>query len=316
MLGYNVIAEAGCSHCPYVSVSDFTALPRKILLRGVCVGVLPYVFMALCLFSKLRRKGKTTIMVLAIDIGNTNICLGCYEDETLLLTSRLFTDTSRTEDQYAIELRDIFSLYGFANRAVDGCIIGSVVPKLTTVLKAAVEKYLRCRVVTVSPGIKTGLNLRAENPAGIGADFVCGAVGAMAKYSLPCVVFDLGTATKIYAIDHTGSFIGGSILPGVMISLEALASRTAQLPAIGLDGQDPPLISTITVESMRSGLLYGTASMMDGMARRYAESFDTPPAVVATGGISPAVVKHCREKVILDSDLVLDGLYLIYKKNL
>ncbi|MFA9379827.1 MAG: type III pantothenate kinase [Acetanaerobacterium sp.] len=254
-------------------------------------------------------------MVLAIDIGNTNICLGCFEGAELILTSRLYTDTDRTEDQYAIELRDIFKLYDFGGRSVEGCIIGSVVPKLTTVLSHAVEKYLHCRVLTVSAGIKTGLNLRAENPAGVGADFVCGAVGAMNKYPLPCVIFDLGTATKIFAVDKTGSFIGGSILPGVIISLEALAQRTAQLPAIGLDGTDPPLISTITVESMRSGLLYGTASMIDGMTRRYCEAFDTRPTIVATGGISASVVKYCSEDVLLDPDLVLEGLYLIYQKN-
>lgn len=254
-------------------------------------------------------------MVLAIDIGNTNICLGCFEDDRLILTSRLFTDNDRTEDQYAIELRDIFNLYGFGGRKVRGCIIGSVVPKLTGVLTRAVEKYLHCPVLVISAGIKTGLNLRAENPAGIGADFVCGAVRAMSKYPLPCVIFDLGTATKIYAVDKTGAFIGGSILPGVLISLEALAKRTAQLPAIGLDGADPPLITTMTVESMRSGLLYGTASMIDGMAKRYGEHFDTPPTVIATGGIAPLVVKHCRETVLTDPDLVLEGLYLIYKKN-
>ncbi len=254
-------------------------------------------------------------MVLAIDIGNTNICLGCFEDDKLILTSRLFTDSNRTEDQYAIELRDIFNLYGFKGQKVEGCIIGSVVPKLTGVLARAVEKYLHCPVLIVSAGIKTGLNIRAENPAGIGADFVCGAVGAMQKYPLPCVIIDLGTATKIFAVDKTGSFIGGSIMPGVYISLEALAKRTAQLPAIGLDGLDPPLITTITVESMRSGLLYGTASMIDGMAKRYSEAFDTQPTIVATGGIAPLIVKHCREKVISDPDLVLEGMYFIYKKN-
>ncbi len=254
-------------------------------------------------------------MVLAIDIGNTNICLGCFEDGKLVLTSRLFTDADRTEDQYAIELRDIFHLYGFGGRKVEGCIIGSVVPKLTGALVRAVEKYLHCPVLIVSAGIKTGLNLRAENPGGIGADFVCGAVGAMSKYPLPCAIIDMGTATKIYAVDKTGSFIGGSILPGVLISLEALAKRTAQLPTIGLDGADPPLITTITVESMRSGLLYGTASMIDGMTQRYSKEFDTPLTVVATGGIAGLIIKYCKENVLLDTDLVLEGLYRIYQKN-
>lgn len=254
-------------------------------------------------------------MVLAIDVGNTNICLGFFEDGELTLTSRLYTDANRTEDQYAIELRDIFNLYGFPYQSVEGCIIASVVPKLSSVLKNAVEKYLHCKVLTVSAGIKTGLNLRAENPGAIGADFVCGAVGAMSKYPLPCVIIDLGTATKIFAVDKTGSFIGGSIMPGVMISLEALSNRTALLPTIGLDGQDPPLISTITAESMRSGILYGTAGMIDGMARRYAEAFDTPPVFVATGGLSTSIVKYCAEEIILDPDLVLEGLYRIYQKN-
>lgn len=254
-------------------------------------------------------------MVLTIDIGNTNIVLGCFNGDKLILSSRLFTDTNRTEDQYAIEVRDIFNLNRISAEDIKGCIISSVVPKLSSVLKRAIEKYVKCKILTVSAGIKTGLNIKAENPAAVGSDFVCGAVGAMVKYKLPCVVIDMGTATKIFAVDESGSFIGGSILPGVIISLEALGSKTAQLPIIGLDGAEPNLITTDTVESMRSGILYGNAGMVDGMIERYAAQFKTKPTFIATGGIAPSIVKYCKSDIVLDDTIVLDGLYAIYKKN-
>ncbi len=254
-------------------------------------------------------------MVLTIDIGNTNIVLGSFQGGKLTHTSRLFTDAARTADQYAIELRNIFSLSDLQKSEVEGCIISSVVPRLSTTMKHAVERYVGCEVLTVSAGIKTGLNIKAENPAGVGADFVCAAVAAGERYPLPCVVADLGTATKLFALDETGAFIGGVILPGVMISLEALAARTAQLPAIGLEGERPSIITTNTTESMRAGLLYGTASMLDGLFTRFAEALNQPASYVATGGIAHLVVGYCKETVHLDDNLVLDGLYRIFTRN-
>lgn len=254
-------------------------------------------------------------MILAIDIGNSNIVLGFYQDGTLMHMSRLFTDASRTEDQYATELRDLFNLYGLDKTATEGCIISSVVPRLISTMKLAVAKYIGCKTLVVSAGIKTGLNIKAENPAGVGADFICASVGAIAKYPLPCVVADLGTATKLFVLDKNGSFIGGVILPGVMISLESLTSRTAQLPAIDLVGNTPKLITTNTIESMRAGMLYGTASMLDGMFERFANELGDKATFVATGGLAPSIVQYCTKEVLLDDDLVLDGLIRIYHKN-
>ncbi|MFA5658406.1 MAG: type III pantothenate kinase [Oscillospiraceae bacterium] len=254
-------------------------------------------------------------MILTVDVGNTNIVLGAYENDRLKFTSRVATEASKMEDQYAIEFADILKLYGFKPSHFDGAIISTVVPPLIPVLKTAVARLLKCRVLVVGPGIKTGLNIKIDNPAILGADLVCAAVGALKKYKPPMIIFDLGTATTITAIDKSGGLLGGSIIPGVRISLNALSRATAQLPHISTELESDIVIGTNTIECMKSGIVLGTASMMEGMIDRYCEILGEETLVIATGGLAPGIVKCCRRAVTTDSDLLSDGLYAIYKKN-
>jgi type III pantothenate kinase len=254
-------------------------------------------------------------MVFTVDVGNTNIVLGAYKDDKLVFTSRIATEASKMEDQYAIEFADIIKLYGYKPSDFNGAIISTVVPPLITVLESAVKKLLKCKVIIVGPGIKTGLNIKIDNPASLGSDLVCSAVGAMKKYKPPFIIFDLGTATTITAVDKTGALLGGSIIPGVRISLNALSRSTAQLPHINTELEGNIVIGANTIDSMKSGIVLGTASMMEGMIDRYKKILGEDTAVLATGGLAPSIAKHCRRQLIIDPDLLSDGLYIIYKKN-
>lgn len=254
-------------------------------------------------------------MILTIDAGNTNIVLGGFENDKLLFLSRIATQTALMPDEYAVKFSEILALYGHTASDIEGAAISSVVTPLTPAFKAAVKRLSDCTVVTVGPGIKTGVNIRIDDPAALGADLVCGAVGAMEKYDPPCVIFDLGTATTISAIDRNRFFLGGSIIPGVKVSLKALSSAAAALPDINTELSGDVLIGTNTVDCMKSGSIIGTASMMDGMAIRYKEAIGADAAVIATGGLAGTVLPYCREKFILDETLLIDGLYSLYKKN-
>ena len=256
-------------------------------------------------------------MVFAIDAGNTNIVLGAFSEEgSLAFTARVATDPDMTSDQYAAVITNILNLYGVSRDGVEGSIISTVVPALVKTLSSAIRLLFGHSPLVVGAGAESGLRVKGMSPDMIGADLVCGAVGAMKKYPLPLIIFDFGTATTITAVDRTGEFIGGSIIPGVMISLKALSSSAALLQDIDPDGKDIPPISLDTAVCMRSGSLLGSASMMDGMIARFREEIGEDATVVATGGLAAAVVPYCRTKGIAhDPDLLLDGLYEIYKKN-
>ncbi|MFT3950723.1 MAG: type III pantothenate kinase [Oscillospiraceae bacterium] len=254
-------------------------------------------------------------MIFTVDVGNTNIVLGAFENDKLVFTARVATEASKMEDQYAIEFADIIRLYGLRPAQFDGAIISAVVPPLVPTLKRALEKLLSCRVLIVGPGIKTGLNIRIDDPAILGSDLVCGAVAALKKYPMPCIIFDLGTATTISALDKNGAFLGGAIFPGVRVSLNALSAATAQLPYINTELTSNAIIGANTIDSMKTGIVLGTASMIDGMIDRYREVLGENAAVVVTGGIAGGIAPYCRRAVTYDPDLLLDGLYLIYKKN-
>ncbi len=253
-------------------------------------------------------------MLLVMDMGNTCITLGVYDGEKLILTARLSTDRGRTEDQYAVELHNILALHGLDYTTFRGAIIGSVVPGLTAGMARAVELAIGVKPLVVGSGIKTGLNIQIDDPAQTGADLVCGAVAALNKYPMPCLIFDLGTATTITVLNQKGTFVGGVITAGIGISLDALASRTAQLPHVSLY-HPGKVVGTNTVDCMKSGLIFGTASMMDGMADRIEEELGTTATLVATGGRAGEVIPYCKRKFILDNDLLLDGLRMIYQKN-
>ncbi|MCI6907599.1 MAG: type III pantothenate kinase [Clostridiaceae bacterium] len=253
-------------------------------------------------------------MVLTVDVGNTNIVLAAYEADQMLFTSRIQTEPDKTADQYAIAFNSILHLNHVSEEGFEGAIISSVVPPLQTTLKTAVAKLLGCRVLTIGPGIRTGLNIKIDNPAILGADLVCGAVAALKKYKPPIIIFDLGTATKISAIDKFSSFVGCSISPGIGISLHALSTRTAQLPHIDFDTAQN-VIGTNTIDSMRSGIVFGTASMIDGMAQKYRSILGEEATVVATGGFSQVITPYCETNILLDPTLVPDGLYCVYRRN-
>lgn len=254
-------------------------------------------------------------MIFTVDAGNTNIVLGGFENDKLQFLSRIATQTALSADEYAVKFSEILGLYGFKPSDIDGSIVSSVVTPLTPAFGQALGRLTPSKVITVGPGIKTGVNIRIDDPAVLGADLVCGAVGAMEKYDPPCVIFDLGTATTISAISRDRFFLGGSIIPGVKVSLKALSSAAAALPDINTELEGNTLIGTNTVDCMKSGSIIGTASMMDGMAVRYREVIGQDAVVIATGGLASSIVPHCREKFILDETLLIDGLYTLYKKN-
>ncbi|MDE6731475.1 MAG: type III pantothenate kinase [Oscillospiraceae bacterium] len=256
-------------------------------------------------------------MILTIDVGNTNTQFGVFdENETLVFQSRIATNQFRMEDEYAVTLMDILALYGVDAKSISGAILASVVPPVTVQIKPAIEKVCGCRVKTVGPGLKTGLNIKIDEPAALGADLAAVAVGAKEKYPLPAIVIDLGTATKILAVDKSGAFVGGIIAPGVKISAEALAQKTAVLPLIGISGEPiKSVIGTNTIDCMRSGLLNGTAFMLDGMIESFQKELGEKCTVIATGGFSGVIKPLCKTDFVLDENLILKGLLEIYKKN-
>lgn len=256
-----------------------------------------------------------TILILTADIGNTNITLGVFDGDNLVCISRLATQRHRTAEQYAIELSSIFNLENIDTQNISGAIISSVVPELTRIFKTAIMKVTDCDALVVAAGIKNGLKIKTDNPKELGADLVAGAVGAINQYELPCLVMDLGTATKISVIDEDGTFVGCTIAPGIGISLDALAMRTSQLPTIELCAPKSP-IGTNTIECIRSGIVLGNAAMLDGMADKLEKDLGKEiKTLVATGGLAREIISCCDKDIIFNKDLVLQGLLSIYRKN-
>ena len=253
-------------------------------------------------------------MLLAFDIGNTNIVLGCIDGDEILFSERISTDHFKTSLEYALTFRSILSLHKIPLEEIGAAIIASVVPPITSCIENAVKKLSDCRIYTVGPGIKTGLNILMDNPAQVGADLIVGAVAGIHDYPCPQILIDMGTATTICVIDRNRNYIGGMILPGLQVSLDSLTSRTSQLPRISLD---PPrrVIGKNTVECMKSGILYGSASMLDGMIARIWSELGEEAVVIATGGLSGSITPLCRHDIILDDDLLLRGLNYIYRRN-
>ena len=253
-------------------------------------------------------------MLICADIGNSNITLGVFDGENLKFTARLATDTRRTSDQYAIEIRDIIHIYQIERNQITRAAVSSVVPTVGAAIEKAIERLFNIKPIVLGPGIKTGLNIKIDNPAQLGADLAAGAVGALAKYPTPCIIIDMGTATTLSVIDKNGAFLGGVIAAGIKLTMEALTSRTAQLPSVGLEAPKK-VIGTNTNDCIKSGLIIGQAAMLDGMISRIENELGSPATVVATGGLAPEVIKHCTHKIILDDNLLLDGLRIIHDKN-
>lgn len=252
-------------------------------------------------------------MLLALDIGNTNITIGVFKGDRLLFVSRMATDSSRMEDQYAIELSDILNLYNVDRTSISGAVISSVVPKLTEYISSAGEKLFGFRPVVVSYETVKNVKITIRHPETTGPDLIAGYVAARELFSCPCIVIDMGTATTIMVIDKDGNMCGGGIIPGIGISLDALTNRAALLSSIGLD-TPKHVIGHDTAECLQSGIIYGAAAMLDGLCDRMEEELGYPCRIIATGGLAGQVVKNCRRKVELSDTLLLDGLKLIYQQ--
>ena len=253
-------------------------------------------------------------MILAVDIGNSNIVIGGVENDQILFEARLRTDATKTSDEYCIDVKMILEVYEVSAKDVEGSIISSVVPQVMNSIKTALKKLCGVEPLVVGPGLKTGLNIKIENPAQTGADLVVGCVAALREHKPPMIVIDMGTATTMIALDQTGAFIGGCIAPGVKISMDALTNRTALLPGLQLD-QPKKAIGRNTIDCMRSGIMLGSACMLDGMVQRMEEELGAKATVVVTGGIAKFVVPMCRTPMIYDKDLLLKGLVHLYKDN-
>ncbi len=253
-------------------------------------------------------------MLLAIDIGNTNIVIGGIKDNQIVFEARIATDRSKTSDQYAVDIKDILSLFDVKAEDIQDCIISSVVPPVFNSVRTGILKVTGKSPMVVGPGLKTGLKIHMDNPAQVGSDRIVIAVAALAEYKPPLILMDLGTATTLEVVGEDNSYLGGCIIPGVRISLDALTSRTAQLPGIRLE-QPKRIIGKNTVDCMRSGIMYGTAAMIDGMLDRIEGELGTSATVVATGGIAQFIIPLCHREIKLEKDLMLKGLNLIYQKN-
>ena len=253
-------------------------------------------------------------MILTIDIGNSNIVLGAVEGDDIRFEARLRTDATKTSDEYCIDLKMILEVYGVSKTDIEGSIIASVVPQVLNSMQTAVKKLTGKAALVVGPGLKTGLNIQIENPGQTGADLVVGAVAALREHKAPLIVVDMGTATTMMVLDKNSAFVGGCIMPGVKISLDALTDRTALLPGLQLD-QPKKAIGRNTIDCMRSGIMLGAACMIDGMIQRMEEELGYETTVIATGGIAKFVVPMCRRSVIYDKDLIVKGLAALYRDN-
>lgn len=253
-------------------------------------------------------------MILVLDVGNTNITLGVYKGQDLIAHWRLATVRERTEDELGILIKMLFADKGLDPAQVEGIAISSVVPPLMFALEKMSVKYFGHKPITVGPGVKTGLNIKYENPREVGADRIVNAVAALERYGPPLIIVDFGTATTFCVLNESGDYMGGVVAPGIAISTEALFQRAAKLPRIEIT-RPASVVGRNTVTSMQSGVLYGFAGQVDGIVSRIKSEFDLPFKVVATGGLSGLISAESDQIDIKDDNLTLDGLRLIWDRN-
>ena len=253
-------------------------------------------------------------MILAIDIGNTNIVIGCIENRECAFVERLSTVRTKTELEYAIDIKNVLDIYHIKRGDLEGGIISSVVPQITNAVKLAVEKILKKEPLIMRAGIKTGLNIRIDNPAQLGSDLVVDSVAGIAEYPVPLLIFDMGTANTVCVIDKNKNYIGGMIYPGIEVSLNSLTANASQLGGVGIEVPGN-IVGKNTIDCMKSGMIYSAAAAIDGIIDRLSEELEGEVTTVATGGLAKKIIPQCRRKVILDDDLLLKGLEIIYNKN-
>ncbi|MBQ6863448.1 MAG: type III pantothenate kinase [Clostridia bacterium] len=253
-------------------------------------------------------------MILAIDIGNTNIVIGCFDNNEIIFRERLSTNHTATVLEYVVTIKTAVEMNDIAKSGITGAIISSVVPAVTNTVKTAVEKYLNISPLIIGPGIKTGLSIVIDNPSQLGSDLVVDAVAGISEYPTPLIIIDMGTATTVSVVDADKRYIGGMIIPGLAVSHDALISRTSQLSKIAFE-KPKKVIGSNTVDCIKSGLLYGNAGMLDGLIERINDELNENCTVVATGGLSTVIAPLCKHDITIDEDLLLKGLMKIYEKN-
>lgn len=253
-------------------------------------------------------------MILAIDIGNTHIVIGGIGRKQTYFIERVSTDCTRTELEYAIDIKNVLDIYQVSPDEMEGCIVCSVVPQITNILKLAAEKILHREAMVVKHGMDTGLNMQMDFPAQVGSDLIAGAVAGMAHYPVPLIIFDMGTATTVCVLDAEKNYIGGLIYPGLQVSLDALTAHASQLQGVSLEKPER-VVGKNTADCMKSGVLYSNAAAMDGIIARIEEELGQKATVLATGGLARKVAPLCRREIILDEDLLLKGLLIIYERN-
>ena len=253
-------------------------------------------------------------MLLAVDVGNTNIVLGCLEDGKVICLTRMETDRDKTAHEYAIALDQALKFGNIDPNGMEGAILSSVVPPINGALRAAIRMVTGRDAIVVGPGMKTGLNIGLDDPGTMASDLVVGAAAALNIHEPPLIIIDMGTATTISAIDGNKNFLGGMIIPGLRVSLDSLTTRTSQLPKISLD---PPkrVIGSNTIDCMRSGIIYSNASSIDGVVEKIEEEIGEQCTVISTGGLAKVIIPYCKRKIIIDDQLLLKGLMIIYNKN-
>lgn len=254
-------------------------------------------------------------MLLAVDIGNTNIVFGCMdENNNVVLFERISTNHQATAVEYASLIKNILEMNNFKIKDVNDAVMSSVVPSVTGTVTEAIKKLFGIDVMIISPGVKTGLNILIDNPAQLGSDQVVDAVAGINQYSVPQIIIDMGTATTVSVVDKNKNYIGGLIIAGMGTATNALISKTAQLPRINFEKPEK-VIGTNTIDCMKSGMLYSNACALDGIIERIEEELGEKCTVIATGGLSELVIPLCRRDIILDSGLLIKGLNIIYRKN-
>ena len=254
-------------------------------------------------------------MLLAVDIGNTNIVFGCVDDQgKIALFERISTNHSATAAEYAVLIRNILEMNDFSLTDIGDAIISSVVPSIVNTVRESIRKLFGVEPMIAGPGVKTGLNILIDNPKQLGSDQAVDAVAAINQYPVPLIIIDMGTATTVSVVDSNKNYIGGLIMTGMGVATDALIARTAQLPKINFEAPDN-IIGTNTIDCMKSGMLYSNACALDGIIERIEEQLGEKCTAVATGGLAELVVPLCRRDINLDSDLLIKGLWIIYKKN-
>ena len=254
-------------------------------------------------------------MILTIDIGNSTITLGGMEGEQICFECRLNTDRVKTSDTYCIDLKTLFEIYGVELGSIEGVIIASVVPQVLNSVRTAIRKLLDLEPLVVGPGLRTGLNIRLENPGQMGADLVAADVAALREHKAPMILINMGTATTISVLDPQGAHLGGCVCPGVKISQEALTGKTSLLPGIQLE-KPKQVLARNTADAMRSGIMYGTAAMLDGMIDRFREELGWDFTLVATRGLAKHIIPLCRHNICYDRHLIIKGLAALYRDNI